>query len=107
MKSKRGQGLPLNTIVIAAIVLIVLVVLVMIFTGSMGGFVKGLKKDCAADLKGVCDDFKCTNNPDRIPITGTSCEILNKDKEGEVILQSGQKKDATGKIITPYCCIAK
>jgi len=52
MKSKRGQGLPLNTIVIAAIVLVVLVVLVMIFTGSMGGFVKGLKKDCINDLQG-------------------------------------------------------
>lgn len=36
MKSKRGQGLPMNTIVIAAIVLIVLVVIVMIFTGGMG-----------------------------------------------------------------------
>ena len=35
MKSKRGQGLPMNTIVIAAIVLIVMVVLIYIFVGSM------------------------------------------------------------------------
>ena len=88
MKSKRGQGLPLNTIVIAAIVLVVLVVLVMIFTGSMGGFVKGLKKDCINDLQGDWSDFQCTGYPNRIPITGTNCET----------------DDTTNKI-APYCCI--
>ncbi len=36
MESKKGQGLPLNTIVIAAIVLIVMVVLIYIFVGGMG-----------------------------------------------------------------------
>ena len=90
MKSKKGQGLPMNTIVIAALVLVVLVVLIMIFTGSMGGFVKGLRKDCVTDLKGVCGDFKCTGVPDTIPITGTNCEIDESTKE--------EKR---------YCCIAK
>ncbi|MDA1196939.1 MAG: hypothetical protein O2779_03180 [Nanoarchaeota archaeon] len=41
MKNK-GQGLSLNTVIIAAIVLIVLVVLWAIFTGRMGAFNKGL-----------------------------------------------------------------
>ncbi|MBI3037159.1 hypothetical protein HYY73_05435 [Candidatus Woesearchaeota archaeon] len=36
MTTKKGQGLSLNTIIIAIIVLIVLVVLVMIFTGYFG-----------------------------------------------------------------------
>lgn len=40
--NKKGQGLPLNTIIIAAIVLIVLVVLWAIFTGRMGVFSKGV-----------------------------------------------------------------
>lgn len=40
--SKRGQGLPINTIIVAAIALIVLVVLVAIFTGRLGGFSKGV-----------------------------------------------------------------
>ena len=40
--NKKGQGLPLNVIIIAAIVLIVLVVLWAIFTGRMGVFSKGL-----------------------------------------------------------------
>ena len=41
---KKGQGLPLNVIIIAAIVLIVLVVLWAIFTGRMGKFVTSLKQ---------------------------------------------------------------
>ena len=49
---KKGQGLSLNTIIIAAIVLIVLVVLWAIFTGRMGVFSQGLtevtrEKTCA------------------------------------------------------------
>jgi len=56
MKSKRGQGLPMNTIVIAAIVLLVLVVLIMIFTGSMGKWLEDLNK--AKKLE--CTEF--TNN---------------------------------------------
>ena len=53
MKNKRGQGLSLNTIIIAAIALIVLVVLVMIFTGRMGGFTGGLQEatSCAQACK--------------------------------------------------------
>ncbi len=51
MKSKRGQGLPMNSIVIAAIVLVVMIVLIMIFSGSMGNWLVSLKnetegKDC-------------------------------------------------------------
>ena len=34
--SKKGQGLPLNTIVIAILVIIVLVVVIMMFSGSVG-----------------------------------------------------------------------
>jgi len=39
---RKAQGLSLNTIIIAAIVLIVLIVLWAIFTGRMGGFSLGL-----------------------------------------------------------------
>ena len=35
---KKGQGLSLNTIIIAIIVLVVLVVLIMVFTGVLGNF---------------------------------------------------------------------
>lgn len=45
LKSKKAQGLSLNTIVIAAIVLVVLVVIILIFTGKMGLFVESLFKE--------------------------------------------------------------
>ncbi len=43
LNNKKGQGLSLNTIIIAIIVLVVLVVIIMIFTGVLGGvFVPGI-----------------------------------------------------------------
>ncbi|MCK4521465.1 MAG: hypothetical protein KAU20_02745 [Nanoarchaeota archaeon] len=51
MKSK-AQGLSLNTIIIAALVLIVLVVLVIIFSGRMGRFGKTLTE--AEDTEDLC-----------------------------------------------------
>ena len=39
----KAQGLSLNTIIIAALVLIVLVVLIVIFTGKMGSFVTNVE----------------------------------------------------------------
>ena len=44
MKDKRGQGISINTIIIAAIALIVLVVLIAIFTGRIGLFGQGVEK---------------------------------------------------------------
>jgi len=45
---KKGQGLSLTVIIVAAIALIVLVVLVMIFTGKIGGW--GSNVDEASDV---------------------------------------------------------
>ena len=50
MVSKKGQGLSLNVIIIAALALIVLVVLVMVFTGQIGKFQVGLSKEGKAEL---------------------------------------------------------
>jgi len=44
LRNLKSQGLSLNTIIVAAIVLIVLIVLWAIFTGRMGGFALGLKQ---------------------------------------------------------------
>ena len=48
--NKKGQGLSLTTIIVAALALIVLVVLVMVFTGRIGIFEKGLSKEGKAEL---------------------------------------------------------
>ena len=42
---RKGQGLSLNVIIIAAIALIVLVVLVAIFTGRMGTWTESLRRE--------------------------------------------------------------
>ena len=38
MLTRKGQGLPLNTIIIAIIVIVVLVVIILIFVNQAGGF---------------------------------------------------------------------
>lgn len=60
---KKGQGLSINVIIVAALALIVLIVLWAIFTGRMGIFVKGIKetdKTCA-ELGGMYKD-SCGEN---------------------------------------------
>lgn len=42
----RGQGLPLNTIIIAIIVIVVLVVVILIFTGQSQSFVEATSQQC-------------------------------------------------------------
>ncbi len=49
---KKGQGLSINVIIIVAIALIVLVVLIAVFTGRMGGFVKGV--DTTSTCSNAC-----------------------------------------------------
>jgi len=48
--SKKGQGLSLNVIIVAALALIVLVVLIMVFTGKIGVFDRGVSQESKAEL---------------------------------------------------------
>ena len=50
MINKRGQGISLNVIIIAALALIVLVVLVAIFTGKIGDFNRETARAGQAEL---------------------------------------------------------
>ena len=53
--NKKGQGLPLNTIIIAIIVIVVLVIIILIFTGQLGTFAQTANRDQACrDLQGQC-----------------------------------------------------
>lgn len=47
---KRGQGLPVNVIIVAALALIVLVVLVVIFVEQSGKFKEGVSKETQTEL---------------------------------------------------------
>ena len=50
MFNKKGQGLSLNVIIVAAIALIVLVVLVMVFTGRIGIFESQIGGEAKSEL---------------------------------------------------------
>ena len=50
---KRGQGMSLNVVIIAALALIVLVVLVMIFTGRIAIFERGVGSEAKAELQAL------------------------------------------------------
>ena len=50
MMSKRGQGLPVNVIIVAALALIVLVVLVVIFTQQTGQFSSKVSEETKTEL---------------------------------------------------------
>jgi hypothetical protein len=56
MKSTKGQGLSLNTIIIAILVLIVLIVVVLIFTGYFGRMFTPGVQSCIAK-GGSCEDL--------------------------------------------------
>ena len=60
--NKKGQGLPLNTIIIAILVIVVLVVIILMFTGQMGNFLRGTAEGnaCRSEggaciVSGVCE----------------------------------------------------
>ena len=84
---KKGQGLSMNVIIIAAIGLVIMVVLIAIFTGRIGGFGQKLAKEeagfrCAEELGGewkdVCPDgkkatFGVTHSQDLAMNSGRLC----------------------------------
>ena len=95
---KKGQGLSLNVIIVAAIVLIVLVVLWAIFTGRMGLFAQGL-----AQAEQKCNEV-CTAAGYSVSGTGLENEADCKDAN-EVILRSLKVKEGNNIVPKVCCCI--
>lgn len=97
---KKGQGLSITTIVVAAIALLVLVVLVAIFTGQIGDTAKTMKS--CTTLKGECRDSEldCDILKGETVYTGRNSCQNEKNSEGKekvccIPLISGDKKDTT------------
>ncbi len=65
---RKGQGLPLNVVIIAVIVIVVAVVLITIFTGNIGKFrqaaescaTKGGSCEVNCESSSYCQDWVCT-----------------------------------------------
>ena len=68
--TKKGQGLSMTTIVIAALALLVLVVLTLIFTGRLNLWNKGMDETMACD--NYCNALGKTANTDT-PKTSETC----------------------------------
>jgi len=85
MSSKKGQGLSLSTIVIAALVLVVLVILVMLTTGYFGKWMPSFHTLSNTSCKGTVVDEKADCGPDErenyaAEVTqGKKCCVITKD----------------------------
>ncbi|MBU0980250.1 MAG: hypothetical protein KJ709_05560 [Nanoarchaeota archaeon] len=86
MANKRGQGLPMNTIVIAAIALMVMIVLIIIFVNKMNEGEDTLNS-CGIFANGQCyDGDSCPEGHQIVPNVkecsqGKVCCIQLKDDE--------------------------
>lgn len=88
--NKRGQGLPINVIIIAALALIVLVVIAAVFTGRFKIFSESLdscstkqgecKKGCEPNVEAVIRSAKCPETPKEKEDGKNTCciRVLNK-----------------------------
>ena len=71
MIEKRGQGLPINVIILAIIALVVLAVLIFIFTRNVNTF-SGDTQRCSF-RGGECKEKACDSNTQQL-IEGTDCK---------------------------------
>ena len=101
MKFKKGQGLPMNTIVIAAIVLIVMVVIIYIFVGGMSQTTTKLGScaekggQCSATI--TCAALKKASSEEN-PVTVKDWVSIGKTKDCP-------KTTDTGTVKKIYCCV--
>lgn len=82
---RKGQGLSITTIVVAAIALLILVVVVAVFTGQFGGFAAGIQ-ECSSK-GGICvADSTCSgSSPNTVKLPGRSdcSQNIFQDDSGE------------------------
>jgi hypothetical protein len=72
-RAKKGQGMPINMVIVAAIALVVLVVLILIFTRKIGGINTDLQS--CSTRGGVCQEAKCDESKGQTELTGLAgCE---------------------------------
>jgi hypothetical protein len=73
---KRGQGLSINVLIIAALGLVVFIILGMLFFNKTQAFSQGLEK-CAAKFGGCDSETNCNSKNGQV-IRNTDCERENK-----------------------------
>ena len=105
--NKKGQGLSLNVIIVAAIALIVLVVLVAVFTGRIGTTTEGIDKAAQAEVIKLKISYgKChptTVREDTFGLEYSSAESA-EDKAGAERLFKDDIKTCKGQSIDKAAC---
>ena len=104
----KGQGLPITTIVVAALALLVLVILFAITTGRLGIFAGGV-----SECPGICvaKETHGVTHPNVRPVTGAE-NATCKDFEDQVgvtlqYIARGVRGDDKQPIRCNACCISK
>ena len=114
---KKAQGLPLNMIVIAGIVLVVMVVTIAIFTGFFGGFTERFKgageKACPSpDYYAISEAQGCAEgdkeifgvfNEEQVPPGSVCCSIGTGKTDTcapDVCITRSQCEDRDGVVIS-------
>ena len=84
---KKGQALPLNTIVIAILVIVVLLVIIVFFTGQVGQTGEALEGQSVTQCNLVNPTLATLGYTDAIPKeSGDSCEdILSGSKDAGIV----------------------
>jgi len=77
---KRGQGLSMDTIVIAAIALLVLVILALIFTGKIGKTRVEMDKCDTQGGKCVATAVECSSEYQKV-VSSYSCPDIDGQKQ--------------------------
>ena len=101
MVNKKGQGLSLNVIIVAAIALIVLVVLIAIFAGRAGAFDKKVSDQASQELT-VMKTFYGSCHPTGVSEAAFKLAygkaLIEDDQEEKIIAQEGAKAEFQEKI---------
>ncbi len=86
---RKGQGISLDVIIVAAIALLVLVILAFIFTGRIALFSKGLN-DCK-EMKNAQCEFECPSGYVEYPTR--TCYDSSGEATDEMCCVASQAKD--------------
>ncbi len=93
MISKKGQGMSLNVVIIAALALIVLVVLVMVFTGRIGIFQNVVGGEADSDLR-VMGSFYGSCKPSSGDEAAFKASYVEAAKVNDEVEQDRMKSEA-------------
>ena len=105
--NKKGQSLPLNTVVIAVLVILVLVVVIIFFLGGMGGLTSKIKTMFFGSMVGTdrviavqtcntrCDQAKLLPNP---KLSAYCTRSFNIDDDGD-----GEADKENDKYLSWFC----